>query len=606
MRLSIQFILFLCLLSGPLAAQLSPGDLSNAHKDLEGVANCTKCHDIGNKVSNNKCLSCHQPIKSQVDAGRGFHTSSEVRGKDCAKCHNDHHGRRFDMVRFDEKNFNHNLTGYDLTGAHKQIDCRKCHKSDFIEDQNLRKKQETFLGLRQNCNACHKDYHQKTLGNDCAKCHTTDDFKPASKFNHDKTDFALVGKHKAVQCIECHQKELRNGENFQRFDGVAFKNCSSCHKDPHQNHLGNNCKECHNEQGFEALSGLSKFNHSKTDFALKGKHKHVDCRECHQMQSATPINVFQDRLGVANQDCKACHKDVHDGRFGLDCAACHTEESFKKLQNPGKFDHNLTEFPLRGKHEVVDCRKCHISENMTDALPHNSCASCHKDYHEGQFTRPPKPAEDCANCHTVEGFAGSTFSIELHTLTNFPLDGAHVATPCLACHKKEEKWSFRNIGTKCADCHQDVHQNQIDTKWYPDKSCNNCHQTSAWTDNHFDHKKTAFALKGAHLQTACRECHKPDETYPHGKFAGLASTCASCHNDQHNNQFALKGVTDCARCHTFDNWEISNFDHNKTRFKLDGKHEQVACTGCHKVIGSGSTAYVQYKFESTDCATCHR
>ena len=212
-------ILFFSLLAGKAGAQLSPGDLSNAHKDLEGMSKCTQCHDLGSKVSNAKCLDCHKEIKSGVDGNNVYNASKVVKGKDLAKCHSDHHGRKFDMVRFDENSFDHNLTGYELTGRHKsgwsskgkKIDCRSCHTSDFVVEPELKKRSGTFLGLREACNNCHKDVHQKTLGNDCAKCHSSEEFKPAKKFDNDKSDFPLTGKHLDVAGIESHKTETRNG-----------------------------------------------------------------------------------------------------------------------------------------------------------------------------------------------------------------------------------------------------------------------------------------------------------------------------------------------------------------------------------------------------------
>jgi hypothetical protein len=88
---------------------------------------------------------------SLVDKKWGYHPSKDVRGKDCATCHSDHHGRKFDMVRFDEKKFDHNLAGYKLEGAHAKVDCRECHKPDYVDDVNLKKRRETFLGLGQQC-----------------------------------------------------------------------------------------------------------------------------------------------------------------------------------------------------------------------------------------------------------------------------------------------------------------------------------------------------------------------------------------------------------------------------------------------------------------------
>ena len=103
--------------------QLSPGDLSEAHKEMEGMSKCTLCHDLGEKVSNNKCLDCHKEIKSLLSENRGYHANSTISRKDCFECHSDHHGRKFDMIRFDEATFEHELTGYNLEGSHKIVDC---------------------------------------------------------------------------------------------------------------------------------------------------------------------------------------------------------------------------------------------------------------------------------------------------------------------------------------------------------------------------------------------------------------------------------------------------------------------------------------------------
>ena len=92
-------------LSSTATAQISPGDLCKAHADLEGVSNCNRCHEIGNKVSRAKCLDCHKEIKANIDAKKGYHASAEVSAKECAVCHNDHHGRNFQIIRFNIKSF---------------------------------------------------------------------------------------------------------------------------------------------------------------------------------------------------------------------------------------------------------------------------------------------------------------------------------------------------------------------------------------------------------------------------------------------------------------------------------------------------------------------
>lgn len=599
--LSIVLLLFAFKAQG----QLSPGDLAKEHADLEGMFNCTKCHELGEKVSNTKCLDCHKKLKRRVDKREGFHASREVKGKDCASCHSEHHGRKFELIRFDKDAFNHKLTGYELTGKHKTTDCRECHKPDYIADKELKKIKKTFLGLKTECLTCHDDYHQKTLPKDCASCHNTESFEPAANFDHNETDFPLGGKHKDVECVDCHKKETRNGEDFQEFANVPFQSCNTCHDDVHKHNLGTRCNECHTDRGFTKFVGDRKFNHARTHFPLKGKHKQVKCSECHFME-VTPDALFQDRLGIATNNCVACHEDVHEGKLGSKCTECHSEKTFRVGGSLKKFDHNLTGFELVGKHETVDCKKCHTA-SYTEPLPHNECAACHKDYHEGQFAENGKSA-DCKECHTEKGFKGSLFSISDHSKTDFPLEGAHMATPCFVCHiqDNDEHWSFRGIGERCVDCHDDIHKGEIDTKYYPNQTCDNCHVSTAWQDNHFDHSSTRFELSGSHAGQKCQACHVPDVEHKYGKFADLSMDCASCHEDKHEGQFEVKGVTGCTRCHGFESWDASNFNHNNTAFKLEGKHAEVACAECHKKKIAGGKIFVQYKFQSFECVVCHQ
>lgn len=587
-----------------IGAQISPGDLSRQHAKLEGVSNCTKCHELGEKVSNDKCLSCHTELKQRIDKNLGYHVSFEVKNKDCSKCHSEHHGLNFKMIRFDEKSFKHGITGYELTGAHLKTDCKKCHQKENITDIELRKKEYTYLGLKRDCAACHKDVHQNTLPKDCSKCHTTESFVPASKFNHNQAKFQLVGKHKTVACIECHKVETKNNQKYQYFANVAFDQCGRCHKDPHSQQLGISCKECHIEEAFTIFKGMSRFNHNKTAFILKGKHKQTDCAKCHNLE-LKPLQIFQDRKGILSSDCVKCHEDIHQNKFGTDCKSCHNEENFHNLGKVDKFDHKLTDFELKGKHIQVECKACHKAK-LTDPLPFDRCDKCHKDYHEKQFVSTVTgKIPDCIECHTVSGFSGSSYSIELHNKSRFPLDGAHEATPCFACHKKNEKWSFRNIGEQCIDCHTNIHKESIAIKYYPDKKCNHCHTTQSWNQMRFEHNQTGYILEGMHAKTTCRSCHSTNREEHPIEFVTKSKDCTSCHENKHGSQFEKNGITDCISCHNFENWKANRFDHNTTAFILDGKHKEVACIKCHKEISREGKVFIQYKFENFECVVCH-
>ena len=509
-----------------VSGQISPGDLTTAHAKLEGMSNCTKCHVLGEKVVNSKCLDCHTEIKDLIEKGKGYHSSIDVREKDCFKCHSEHNGRDFRIINFDPKNFNHDKTGYILSGKHAKIACDECHQPKFISNQNIKRVKNTYLGLTENCFTCHEDYHQNTLGNECSSCHNTFSFKPASNFNHSLTAFRLTGAHEKVECSKCHIKEERNGKDFQVFKGVLFESCESC------------------------------------------------------------------------------HEDIHKGKFGKDCKSCHSTESFKDIDRK-EFDHNKTNFALAGKHITVTCSKCH-KEGLIVKIKYQRCFDCHSDYHNGDFIKNGIMT-DCSGCHTVFGFQPSTFTIEKHDSTSFKLTGGHLAVSCQSCHHKEKDWHFSNIGNRCIDCHKNVHRNEITEKFMPGDNCLVCHSTENWKRISFDHSSTKFILEGRHKITLCSECHYKTEESGEKvfRFVSLKSDCKTCHKDIHFGQFEVNGISDCGRCHNFDNWSPSKFDHDKTNFSLTGAHKNLDCSKCHKKNEENGNIFIKYKLEDYKCAACH-
>ncbi|MFX9469357.1 hypothetical protein ABTO43_20110, partial [Acinetobacter baumannii] len=62
------------------------------------------------------------------------------------------------------------------------------------------------------------------------------------------------------------------------------------------------------------------------------------------------------------------------------------------------------------------------------------CADCHRDAHQGQLAGRPG-GNACESCHKVEGFSPSTFTLADHQKGRYPLQGAHLAVPCVSCHR---------------------------------------------------------------------------------------------------------------------------------------------------------------------------
>jgi len=506
-------------------SQLSPGHLSKYHEHLEGISHCTDCHDLGKKVTNAKCLDCHTEVKARIDSKKGFHSSKEVKGKECASCHNDHHGTAFEIVRFDTAKFDHNLAGYKLEGKHAKTSCTDCHQSKNIKDEKAAAKKYSWMGLKTECLSCHEDYHQNTLAVTCLDCHDHEAFKPAPKFNHDKSKFPLLGSHKKQDCIECHKKSVKNGKEFQQYTNLKFQNCTACHEDVHKNKFGQNCKECH------------------------------------------------------------------------------SETSFLVLKNGNRFNHDQTDFPLKGKHQTVTCKKCHIVDVKTP-LKHQNCFDCHEDYHKGDFIAGGIQ-KNCRECHDEQGFKQASYTLENHQKSLFPLEGAHIATPCFACHQKEERWKFRKIGRDCKDCHEDVHKNSIKEMYFPQQNCKSCHQSETWHTVQFNHEQTGFILDGAHQQQSCKECHF-EKTQPTSfVFKEVSNRCKSCHEDKHRGQFDYYGEQSCLRCHNNASFKNNVFNHDKTKFPLEGKHKEAACSACHKPILLEGSEFIEYKIKDYRCEACH-
>lgn len=550
-------LLFVILVITNSFAQLSPGDLSKYHAALEGLNNCTQCHELRNEVTAAKCLACHKAVARRIEENRGYHSSAEVKRERCAKCHAEHFGRDFNLVYWKEgrEKFDHSRTGYQLLGAHAKLECAKCHTTAFQTDaaafDSTSDRARSFLGLSQPCISCHADEHGEQLTNDCASCHGYDKWTPAPQFSHDKSRYPLTGKHRDVACAKCHKSESSP----------------------------------------ESTAPLI----------------------------ADPVRPLERSVyqGVDFANCKSCHNDVHEGKFGVNCSGCHTTESFAVAQMAKDFDHNKTGFPLTGRHIGLECVKCHTSGRMTEPVAHAACKDCHLDTHRGQFSSRTDGGA-CESCHTVDGFLPARYGIEQHAQSKFPLQGSHLAIPCITCHTPSltdrngayAKFVFED--QTCKGCHRDIHRGQLD-KYMTGKGCEFCHNVESWHNITFDHSTTGFPLIGKHDQTECMSCHArenlgtPEEMI---RMAPLARECELCHKDPHRDQFVLDYTSEakvkCSRCHTPDAWKSLVFDHNRdSKWPLDGAHQQVACNLCHKPQTDADGTFVLYRPLPSACKDCH-
>ncbi|HEX6879219.1 MAG TPA: hypothetical protein VF135_02555 [Terriglobales bacterium] len=599
-----------------LQAQISPGPLSKAHKKWDGPAGCVSCHQVGAGSAQFRCLECHKDIASRLSGRRGYHASilpSNATGKDCVRCHSEHNGATFQIVRWEPKSFDHTKTGFALNGKHASLECTKCHTSSNIpaaEKANLTATDlnKTFLGLSNACISCHEDKHRGRLGSECQRCHSTSDWKVTSKFDHSKTRFPLSGAHVDVTCQKCHTMP----DKTVKYSGLSFETCNSCHADPHRGFFKQTCQSCHSTAAWKTAATAAKFDHSKTPYPLIGKHAEVKCESCHEHNDFAKVISFR--------QCADCHRDPHNGQFakradGGKCESCHTVAGFQKVAF-SVADHSRTAYPLLGKHTNVECAKCHIPAGAKTVykLKFASCTDCHRDYHDKQFAHAPYLGK-CEACHTVEGFQPSTFTLALHQKLEFRLTGGHAAVACGDCHKSPAPGvtaAFHFQGLACTTCHADPHRGQFAQRMAArGKGCETCHNTDAWADvTAFDHASTKFALTGTHRAVRCAECHRPPNlelSLKNVNFSAAPQQCEDCHQDPHAAQFAgADKVTRCAECHNTMKWRPSLFDHEKTIFPLQGAHKDVPCAQCHKQIQLvEGKKVIFYKPTPRTCVACH-
>ena len=628
LSLVVPFALAVLLLAACAGAQISPGPLSRAHASLNGPSNCTRCHKLGGGEATFRCLDCHGEIASRLAARKGLHATYNLKpgsSQECARCHSDHNGEDFPLIKWNPKAFDHKQTGYALEGKHAAVECSRCHTATHIDAQekltiktsNLNR---SFLGLSQTCASCHEDKHKGRLGTDCLQCHNFNDWKTVDvkKFDHSKTRYPLTGLHSDVSCQKCHTP---GPDNQPRYTGIPFGKCSDCHTDPHHGSFMQGCQTCHNTSGWKrvyAAAVSQNFDHSRTKYPLQGKHTNVECAQCHAGGD------FKKPLAFAK--CMDCHKDAHMGQFakradGGECASCHSVEGFKPATF-GLKEHAATAYPLQAKHAEVKCEQCHIPKGRETLfkISFQRCTDCHSDKHDAQFAAAPY-FNGCEKCHTLEGYRPSTFTLARHKESQFPLTGGHLATPCGDCHKQSAELKpvptavYRWTNLSCTSCHEDPHQGQFRERMLKvanrRSGCEACHSTNSWRElAGFDHSQTDFPLLGAHKATACIDCHKPpnlETRLLHVNFKSAPNKCEDCHEDPHGKQFAKAGITTCIDCHNSAKWKPALFDHDKlTRFPLQGVHRNVRCEACHKEVRMVDTKNILfYKPTPTECAACH-
>ena len=248
--------------------------LTNGHANLQ----CAQCHVNNNyNLTSGACNLCHMPDYNGTTNPNHVQAAFPV---DCSICHS--------TVSWLTATFNHNNTGFPLTGFHVSVPCAQCHVNGNYNLTNPA------------CSACHMPDYNSTnnpphasvgFPNTCEVCHNTTSWLQAT-FNHNLTTFPLTGFHVTVPCAQCHVNN-----NYTTLPTA----CYGCHQADYQ--------------------GTNNPNHIAAGFP-------TTCQTCHNTSSwlGAVFNHtwFPTNHGGANGVCSTCHTNPSN-YLVFSCTNCHTK-----------------------------------------------------------------------------------------------------------------------------------------------------------------------------------------------------------------------------------------------------------------------------------------
>ncbi len=234
----------------------------------------------------------------------------------CTKCHTDSDETPIE--------YDHDETGFTLTGRHALAACRDCH--DLAD----------FSKISGDCRACHTDVHQARLYPECGSCHDAGSLTIIDPYAvHENTTFQLMGAHVRVDCGSCHEREIY--AEYAR----PTPDCYTCHRSDYEGaeepvhseiDFGTDCEMCHTQfawmpgmlqthlGSFPIYSGehAGEWDSCSTCHTDPGNYQQFSCLDCHKHNEADMDDEHDEVAGYwyNSFSCFACHPDgrVHDDR----------------------------------------------------------------------------------------------------------------------------------------------------------------------------------------------------------------------------------------------------------------------------------------------------
>lgn len=266
-------------------------------------------------------------------------------------------------------------------------------------------------------------------------------------------------------------------------------------------------------------------------------------------------------------------------------------------------------FPIAsGKHEGIDCDKCH---GDFETFSKFTCISCH--LHSAEQTDPAHSQvpgytyteTSCFDCHPRGEVDGA--GPEHERIFPIAAPSAHETVACADCHPDRAN---REVVT-CVDCHaheaspSEAEHTLVGGYRYATSDCLKCHFDSK-VPRVAEHVPFRIDVEASHAPSAaeCLECHTaelPDRPFPSADFGKFE--CTGCHLRPQMDP-AHGGISDyryesgaCFTCHSNgEGGGISREAHDMIFLVSTGAHADTECGGCHMDASD---------FEVVNCVGCH-
>ena len=316
------------------------------------------------------------------------------------------------------------------------------------------------------------------------------------------------------------------------------------------------------------------------------------CLACHGDKDAKGSN--DKPIGV---DAGAFARSVH-GESKLECTACHTDVSAKKL-------------PHAEKLKPVECGTCHekpVAEYRTTvhgmarkggSTAAATCVDCHGK-HDIRRSKDPASRTSHAN---LEATCSQCHAQETRGATKMP-GGAVAAQFHDSIHGRALAGAARGSAPTCTNCHgahsirsKNSEESRVSRAKIPD-TCGTCHTKEREQFGRGKHGK--LRQEGNLAAPGCTDCHSAHRIQLHGDpsfQAAVIKECGNCHSDYastyrdtFHGQVTSLGYTrmaTCASCH--GSHEI--LPASDPASTVSAQNRQKTCQKCHAGASANFAKY---------------